>query len=589
MSNTHLADVHEITFAIYCALEDPKHIKYSPSKVCTGNFLVYTGSNKDITDLVDFLHKSMIKIKPAEKSKALTKFIQARNSVNDLKDYLKKPGQKCPAVWGDPAFWNSELTIVDSGWTNNAVKFVSIVKNFLKQCPKTSLTSTVSHDNNPSDVVILVEDTTGLRKPLGISLKATFTTSDIGIYNGGMCAFLAIISGKEDLANKKSFCPSTKYKGKETTVKLPYANFLKECSKTPLKFTGSIKGDKLKWKSIVGTQKQILNNNLWNDKLMALSMVRDNLYDNLATDWNLDSNGEADIDEAELNKIVGGIFQFTHSSIKAGGCNVPYFKLTSLLNLKLTANTIESKINSNTLTTIAPPDLSNYVKSGSNKLKITKLSDVSILFSTNGNAHFTIRVKLESVPPSSIKIDICPYNNKKSGGSSSARPTSSATTRTLLNPGGTLVSSVSGMDSLSNLDKYNIIKSKLQPLTDEEYSILNNIWDETMCEREEEPGGEDDDINSLCETIVNTTDQIKVELITSIKQEIQCLAANTDLLKRLSGTGPQTRALTSLREKVSDLTSLLAKLSGVRFAGKKRTRRRRGSRRKGKGSRRRGN
>ena len=315
-------------------------------------------------------------------------------------------------------------------------------------------------------------------------------------------------------------------------------------------------------------------------------MVRDNLFDQLVEDWGLRESGnsaEITISHGELNKIIGGIFQFTHSSIIAGGCNVPYFKLTSLLNLKLKSNTKESDINNTTMTSISPPDLSKYVKQGANKLTIKKVSDVSIILGTNGNDYFTIRVKLESVPPTGIKIDICPYKNKKK---KSKKGGSRVTmTDTLLDPIGTLVSTAKPSDS--NLDDYNKLMRELPPLTDEEYTILNNMWDETFCETNEDNEEEEEpDTDSFCEKIDKSPSVIKGELVNSIQQEIECISGDEDLAKRVGRAGPQTRALTTLNEKVGSLVSLRDKINGGTGLYGKKTRRR--SRRKGKRSRTRG-
>lgn len=578
MANTHLANIHEITFALYCINDklqfDSKSITVTEPP----------GASKEMKDLLKALSTSVGKV--TDKTKALTKFIQAKNSVQDLKVYLGKKGSKCPPSWGDTTFWDDKLKIVDSGWTNTSARFTKIVGDFLTQCSAGS--TTVSHENNPSDVVILVENTKGDKKPLGISLKATFSTSDIGIYNGGMCSFLAIISGKNDLAKKDEKCPRKPiepFKTLESDIKQPYADFLKACKKAPLNFGSKLADNKKQWKKVVGEKKDIKNKKLWNDKLMALSMMRDNLYDQLVEDWGLrkKTNGshEVTMSDKDLNKIIGGIFQFTHSSITAGGCNVPYFKLTSLLNLKLKPNTKEADINNSTMTSIAPPNLSKYVKTGANTLTIKKVADVSILLGTNGNDYFTIRVKLESVPPSGIKIDICPYNNKKSGGARSTRPV------TLFEPSGTVISTSKSL--ASNLDNYNKLISELPQLSDEEYTILNNMWDETFCEPNEKEQDEDQDepdTDAFCEKIDKSLSEIKRELVKSIEQEIECISGDKDLAKRVGRAGPQTRALTALTEKVGHLGTLLGILRGkTRLHGKKTQRRRKGSRRKGKGSR----
>ena len=356
MANTHLANIHEITFALYCI--DDK-LQFDSKRITVTE---PPGATKEMKDLLKALSTSVGKV--TDKTKALTKFIQAKNSVQDLKVYLRKKGSKCPPSWGDTPFWDDKLEIVDSGWTNTSARFTKIVGDFLTQCSAGS--TTVSHENNPSDVVILVENTKGEKKPLGISLKATFSTSDIGIYNGGMCSFLAIISGRQDLANKDKLCPRKPiepFKSLESKIKKPYAEFLEKCKKAPLSFGSKLADNKKKWKEVVGEKKGIKNTKLWNDKLMALSMMRDNLYKQLVKDWGLNENTDGShkvtMFDKDLNKIIGGIFQFTHSSITAGGCNVPYFKLTSLLNLKLKTNTKEADINNSTMTSIAPPNLSS--------------------------------------------------------------------------------------------------------------------------------------------------------------------------------------------------------------------------------------
>ena len=58
------------------------------------------------------------------------------------------------------------------------------------------------------------------------------------------------------------------------------------------------------------------------------------------------------------------------------------------------------------------------------------------------------------------------------------------------------------------------------------------------------------------------------------QQEIECISGDTDLAKRVGRAGPQTRALTTLNEKVGSLVSLRDKINGGTGLYGKKTRRR---------------
>tara|TARA_Y100000389_G_scaffold64682_1_gene60753 strand:- start:3664 stop:5556 length:1893 start_codon:yes stop_codon:yes gene_type:complete len=604
MPNTTLANIHEITFAIFC-LEDIPDSNITYTNINKG---IFKGLAKDprVNLLIKELHKECLKLKPNEHQEAKVKFIQSRKSVSDIKKYLgnTKKNPEIPIIWKKDAFdWTNKLTIKDCGWTNTPGRFNSFVGPHLTKCPAAG----GSHDNNPSDVVLLLDDNKGNQTVMGISLKATFGKADIGIYNGGMCAFMRIICEKKDLADKKTLCDKTE--SDENTIKIPYDLFLNKCD-TILRWSGNIANKKLAWKSAIKND-ILLKKSLEKSKLLALSAMRDNLFNFFMTKNSLtldksDPNVcNGTISEGNANKIIGGIYQFTHAAIISGGCDVPYLKSTSFLSSKLSVSTGPS----NCLTKVNAPLLTHYVDKGPNQLKLQKAGAVSFVLIMNDKPSFLIRVKLESVPPSGIKIDISPTKQKKTKitrQSPAAEPLSESPktlTKSLIN--GMKVKELeseiknrglskngkkakadlqqilinhlglkggNGNDIIDyTLDTTDYIFDSIVELIDHninELSILSRLYSENFCNIEDD---QDDDHEPFCDTINLTKKQMVRILIVSIENEIDSLTnEDADISKRMKISNPiMTRALQTLLNNIKSLNTLREKLIPV-YNGSKR-------------------
>ena len=408
--NTPLANVHEIASAIFL-IADPE-IQDSECDFNKATVARRTTTNKEndkiINSLIVELEKTLKQIKTAsEKQQAQVKFIQAMQSAIDTKKYFSNPKRspKIPTFWdkGTGFHFDGPLTIVDCAWTNTPARFTQFVSKHSKLC------AGVSHDANPSDVAFAVMDKNGKIIIIGNSLKATFSKNPVCIYNGGFSAFMKIICDREDLANKDALVASASAVTAAGAVTEPYDQFIVD---TTLHFSqGNVKwsGTKDERKKIWKAEK---TPSLEKSKLIALSIVRDKLLDYFvkSTKITQKSTGifEGPISQDDASKIIGGIFQFTHAAISTGACNVPYLKVTSKLNKKLNPNTGIADCG----TVINVPLITDYVINGQNSLTLEEVGSVSFKLSLNGKPCFLIRAKLESVPPSALKIAIVPYKEE---------------------------------------------------------------------------------------------------------------------------------------------------------------------------------
>jgi hypothetical protein len=201
MSGTKLADIHEITFALACKYNNGD-VSLDSSSMDVMNVIVTDRDGNTISDseegLIIHVNDKLTFYKNNNKlrEEAILKFNQAKKSAEDLIEHLKNP---LGAVGVDNS-WKSELEddffkqplqIVDAYWTNTGKRFTDATRK--------------PHNNNPSDVVVAVTPSGpgGTdKKYLGVSLKATKGKTDIGMYNGGLSAFVAIVSHGQDLKKK---------------------------------------------------------------------------------------------------------------------------------------------------------------------------------------------------------------------------------------------------------------------------------------------------------------------------------------------------------------------------------------------------
>ncbi len=408
-SNTPLADLHEFLEFIFLKYDANLSIENfpDPNMVTLGDGLI--PHEKELSRLLN-------RIEEKDHLKARVKIIQAYKSSLDLKQYLQLDNEKrdppIPEHWkleNPDLFWEGSLKITDCGWTNTPDRFTSFVSEFQTSCAAGGTES--RHDNNPSDVVLVVlNKITGESRLLGISLKATEGESDITISNLGLPAFIALVSERGDLGDKKALCSSEECTNKVAETRLAYDDHLQS-----LALKGStIEQKKVCWKQTYkGTKRE-------KDKLVALSVVRDSLFNKMVVDLGGDVSVDlqtfsVEMTEEDVFKILGGIFQFSHAAIKRGGrCDVPYLKSTSYIPKENKPLKVAGNLGSaNCGTRIEAPLLSKYVNEGQslNTVTIEKCADVSVKLTFPGGG-FLIRVKLESVPPSSIKIDISPLIKK---------------------------------------------------------------------------------------------------------------------------------------------------------------------------------
>ena len=180
--NKVLADIHEITFALACKY--PGEISLdTENKVNT--FPIEPDDEQRVTPMVDHLNAAISN--SGDPVSATTKFNQAVKSAADLIEHLNTEitdGNSWKNKLPDNTFWNQRLTVINAYWTNIAARFTEATR--------------MAHNNNPSDVVVLVESK-GEVRPLGVSLKATFGKTDIGMYNGSVGTFLRRTVHGEDV------------------------------------------------------------------------------------------------------------------------------------------------------------------------------------------------------------------------------------------------------------------------------------------------------------------------------------------------------------------------------------------------------
>ena len=479
MATKILADINEMAFTLACGnqpiakdAEEVYFVEADKLPLGANNFGLTCEPKNDVflipgTDILDngehlriLLNKSIVIARGTPKVdefKIDIKVQQAIKAAKALKRQLNEPDGNLhfPRVWNPPFAPPESLFILKAGWTPKETSF----ENFCKVCKIPQ-----KHRNNPADTLLLVENAARKKFILGVSLKATFGKADITMYNGGICAFYYIIIASEDLAVKKEHCPCTgkRYDSpaciQERFIKKPYTDWLASLrANVPDMFRGKTKKKaKAFWTKHVtnviedGTpgapREKALE--LTQGKLSALSGVRDIIWNTMRDTWGksapagvvLAARGksfETALSNDVARKIIGGLFQFTHNNIALGKPNVPYVKSTSFLNyigkfakFKKEMEQVGYIDNPIVLTTsisekFDTPDLTEYVPDGEGiEILVVKIAAVSILFCIKKGGqfiqHFTIRAKLESKPPSGIKIDIKPvahteYSQKGGG------------------------------------------------------------------------------------------------------------------------------------------------------------------------------
>lgn len=470
MATKILADINEMAFTLACGnqpiAKDAEEVYFiAADKLPLGannfgltcdpkNSVFLVPGNKNMLDngehLRELLNKTIVTARgmaKVDEFKIDIKVQQAIQAANALKQQLAHPNANLqfPGGWGVPFTPPESLLIRKAGWTPREASF----EEFCKLCGKDE-----THNNNPADTLLLVQNSDGEEFILGVSLKATFGKADITMYNGGVCAFYYIVIGGNNLAVKTKHCPCTSQKMRTSTacpaeaiIKEPYTTWLERDMNRYFKEL-SKKQAKAVWTTLVT---DVIENNkkgkrrtlalaLTKGKLDALSGVRDAIWKTMLDMWGpsapdgvvVAEDGKSfktTLSNDVARKIIGGLFQFTHNNIQMGRPNVPYIKSTSFLNYigKFTkfkkemadAGYSENPIVLNTSISekFETPDLSKYVPEGADvEILIVKIAAVSILFCIKKDGdftqYFTIRAKLESKPPSGIKIDIKPVAHK---------------------------------------------------------------------------------------------------------------------------------------------------------------------------------
>lgn len=477
MATKILADINEMTFTLACGnqpiAKDSEEVYFVDAEklplgannfglTCNGENDVFLVPDKNMLDNGEHLRESLNKAirialgtPKVDEFKIDIKVQQAIQAATALKQQLAAPNENLefPSGWGEPFTPPEPLFIQKAGWTPREASF----EEFCKLCGQDE-----THNNNPADTLLLVQNSDGEEFILGVSLKATFGKADITMYNGGICAFYYIVIGGNNLADKTKHCPCTSQKTRsgracvvEEGIKGPYTTWLKRDMEKHFKKLTKKKA-KAVWAKLVT---DVIENNtkgkdrtlalaLTKGKLDALSGVRDVIWKTMLDIWGPSApDGVVVTDDGKsftttlshdlARKIIGGLFQFTHNNIQMGKPNVPYIKSTSFLNYigkftKFKKDMVDVGYSENpvVLTTsisekFETPDLSKYVPDGEGiEILIVKIAAVSILFCIKKGGqfiqHFTIRAKLESKPPSGIKIDIKPvahteYSQKGGG------------------------------------------------------------------------------------------------------------------------------------------------------------------------------
>jgi len=470
MATKILADINEMAFTLACGnqpiAKDAKEVYFVDAEdklpfgannfglTCNSVNDVFLAPDKDMLDngehLRLYLNSAIVfarRTAKVDEFKIDIKVQQAIQAAEALKQQLAVPTTlHFPQIWGAPFAPTEPLFILKAGWTPRKASF----ENFCKLCKKPE-----THNNNPADTLLLVENAAHQKFILGVSLKATFGKADITMYNGGVCAFYFIVIHGGDLANKKTHCPCTgKRSGsapcmQEGLIKQPYTDWVDNLDIFQLPTTKKQK--KAVWTKLVTNviENDISDNRrtkalaLTQQKLDALSGVRNIIWETMLNTWRGTASPsrksfETTLSNGVARNIIGGLFQFTHTNIAKGKPDVPYVKSTSFLNYIgkfakfkremeragyvdnpiVLATSISEKFET--------PDLTKYVPDGKSiEILIVKIAAVSILFCIKEGGkfiqHFTIRAKLESKPPSGIKIDIKPvahteYSPQKGGG-----------------------------------------------------------------------------------------------------------------------------------------------------------------------------
>ena len=182
--NKALADIHEITFALACKYNGNITLDQTRGVLITDD--VAAGDKQGVAQAIIELNQAFGNA--GNGPETVIKFQQAIKSAYDLIEALESTGSTWKNKLGDD-FFKKKLKITETHWTNTKERFEVA-------------TGGMPHNNNPSDVVVEVTDDSGTTRYLGVSLKATFGKKDVGMYNGGVLAFVALVSHGNDLADK---------------------------------------------------------------------------------------------------------------------------------------------------------------------------------------------------------------------------------------------------------------------------------------------------------------------------------------------------------------------------------------------------
>jgi hypothetical protein len=449
MSNNQLANVNEIAFTIACSSTTFDY----DVQPAGGNLQFLPLANvphvnsDHITALVGAVE--VIKNTGNNLKKVIIKIEQAKQGAAQFKEWLfdgvgRQPN--LPSAFMKQPFWNESLEIVPElvGWTDTKAKFEGFLTAAKSAGAKKLCGGDIDivHNDNPSDTLVVVKNANDEKRVLGISLKATFSTGELTIFNGGVCATLACVIQGQDVSQKKKLCSSSA-ENKTGTNKALWEE-VDECTKS---YTNFVSGNGITSKDEWETLKKS-DPTAERAKLASLSGIRDTLFKKFAANivggvvTDAIKNVNSMIPRVQALNIVGGILQFTHENIQDGVCSTPYVKLTGFLNTKKSGaylsglpsgdtSAIITAIQDNLFSQICPPDLSEFIPDGQPgiPINIEKAGAVSIKLTIGPNppVAFNVRVKLESRPPSNVKIDICPVkiktgkkkaSKKKKGGTS---------------------------------------------------------------------------------------------------------------------------------------------------------------------------
>ena len=516
MSNNALANVNEVAFTLECKYlsNNDQSFQYKLEQNGDKLKLGVLEPASSHQELIDELEKKVADIKYNEinEKKVMIKIEQAKQGANNFIQWLAAGATRVPRLPESftKDFWEQPLNIVQNlvGWTDTPAKFVTFLteqstKGATTMCNKPFVGDTLKHNGNPSDTLVVVTDGTD-QHVLGISLKATFSTGELTIFNGGVCATLSCVIKGEDVSKKKTRCAQgpNKTSGDNKVIWTEVdedTNAYKEFLKVMRSKHGLLKMSQ--WNE--------LKKEFEPDKIISLSIVRDNLMNRMKNEWGLVQNGskfEANVDHDKALKIVGGIFQFTHDNISDNCTTVPYVKLTGYLKTSNSGtyfkkNTkvqiLEKAGKGDIFSEIKPPDLTHYVpkESAVIPIKIEKAGGVSIKLTIGDTQPFNVRVKCADRPPSSIKIDISPVQvpKPKKTKKTKTKAKTKAKAKTKVKMGGGVLDSVDILTEpgLNIIDKFvdwvytNINGAEEQDGFAEDDNIiqLQNIWQDLTCEK----------------------------------------------------------------------------------------------------------